>query len=136
MGKEEKIAKEDESYEHPVTYDIIHPNHCLIANKLEGNISQKGNGYASGTHLSCKRASVLKKVISNKDKLFALLQLTALTGEPVACCFMLDDFVQNPLFEAGIGTIAPVIEDVSDPMFFENNFSPGKAYLRGLTCLF
>ena len=71
-------ADSKDSFSFKVILKINSPDYYFIANKLSSNISQKGDIYVRGAKLFCKKDSVSKKVSSNQDKHFTLLEFTAL----------------------------------------------------------
>ena len=124
------------SFGFPVTHRIKHPDYCLVADEVGGNVSQKGDGNVGGTRFLCEKGSVPKQVTSNKDKHFTLLGFTALSGEPAMCCVVFSGKNQNPYVEAGCDFTKEFIGDFSDPSFFENNFGEGRAFPGGPSCMF
>ena len=50
-----------------------------------GNIKQKGDGYVCGEIHICERGTTPQHKIISKDKRYTLLELIALSKEPVMC---------------------------------------------------
>lgn len=87
---------------------------------------QKGVVHVGGANLPCEKRLVPRKVTSNKEKHFLLLEFTSLTEEPIMCCIIFDGVAQNLVVETGADFTKLLIGHVEDPHLFEINFGDSK----------
>ena len=55
------ICTKGDSFGHPCTINVVHPDYCLAAAEVGASINMKGDGHAAGTRLLYERESVPKK---------------------------------------------------------------------------
>ena len=77
----------------------------------------KGNGHVGVQLILVERGQVPMKNISTHNKIFTLIGLTALTGEPVMCALVIEGKISNRFMEAGID-----IQVSSTGLFSDNDF--------------
>ena len=67
-----------------------------------------------------------KKKVSTKDKLFTLLPLTLLSGEPLMCILIISGVRYNTLLEMWLDGSADMVGNVLDVDFIQKNSCAGK----------
>ena len=72
-----------------VTHDLIHPDMCVVSDKVGGNISMKGDGHIGETKLICEKGTVVQRKISNKEKHFTVMGFTLLSGQSLICMIIM-----------------------------------------------
>ena len=136
MDKDGNIVEEGQAFGQKVTHRITRPDMFLVGDEVGGNTSQLGDGNIGGKLMLCERGTVPQRKVSNKDKHFTLMGLTALTGKPVMCILVLTGKTPKTDVETGIDMFAESIGVATDHDFFINNSGPGKRFPGGPTCNF
>ena len=85
VDREGLYCKEEDSYGRMITYRLLHPDNCFVADEVGANTSQKGDGRNGGERFVTEKGSTVKIRCSTKDHHFTLMGITALTGDPVMC---------------------------------------------------
>ena len=87
--------------------------------KWGGDISQKGDGNKGGEKYITGKGMVPQLKSNAKDKHYTVLELTALSGDPVMCVVIFAGTRENRLWETGIDSFAETEGDVSDDDYFQ-----------------
>ncbi len=85
-----------------VTHRLCHPELCFVGNKVGGNISMKGDGHVGGQKLCIEQGTIPYKKASHTDKIFTMIGLTSLDGNPVMCVLIIQGKDPNLSVETGI----------------------------------
>lgn len=81
----EDIVGEEEYGGCIVTLDIIHPEMCIVMDKVGSNASQKANGNNGGELHIITNGIVPQQKAGTKEIQFTLLELMALKGDAIMC---------------------------------------------------
>ena len=104
--------------------------------KLEEIPPKKNDRHIGGRKLVCGKRIVPQQRVNYKDKHWTLLELTALSGDPIMCVIIFAGKRHNPLCETGIDIFAEQVGEVSDEDYFKRNSGQNKRYPGGCTCVF
>ena len=84
VAKKLDVASDQFPSKLKTTYQLIHPEMCLVVNEVGSNISQQWDGHIAGKKYCCEKGcGVPQNKSSINDRHFTLLDVTVLTGKPV-----------------------------------------------------
>ena len=136
MDREYNVTSPGQSFGTECTHSIEHPNYCLVVDEVGSNLSQKGDGHVGGQKYVCARGTIPQVKVQHSERHFTLLGFTALSGEPVLCLIIISGVREHLNIETGIDPTKPILGDVNDETFIDQNFGPGKLFPGGPTCKF
>ena len=118
MNYDGKEVLEEEVTGCKVTYDLEHPEMCIVMDKVGGNTSQKGDGNKGGETYVCAKVMVPQQKSNSRDKHYTLLGRTALSGDAVIYVVIFSGERESRLWETGIDVFTKTEGDVSDANYF------------------
>ena len=104
--------------------------------EVGSNLSQKGDGHVGGQKYVCACGTIPQVKVQHSERHFTLLGSTALSGDPVLCLIIISGVREHLNIETGIDPTKPILGDVNDENFIDQNFGPGKLFPGGPTCKF
>jgi len=134
MDRNGNICDEKDALGCKVTYDLIHPEMCVVGDEVGGNLNMSGDGHVGGEKLLCAKGTIPQQKTSTRDKHFTLLPLVLLTGKPLMCVMIIAGKKPDVLVEMGINSAAEMNGKEGDEDFFDKNSGAGKLYPGGPTC--
>ena len=102
----------------------------IVFDETGGNTSQKGDGHMGGQLLMCEKGKTPQTKISTRDKHYAVMGLTSLTGHPVMCIVIFSGKKPNALWETGLDLEAETFRSPEDDDYFFKQFRTRKTISR------
>ena len=136
MDRDSNITSQEQCFGTQCTHTLDHPHYCLVVDEVGSNLSQKGDGHVGGQKYVCARGAIPQVKVQHSERHFTLLGFTALSGEPVLCLIIISGVREHLNIETGIDPTKPILGDVNDENFIEQNFGPDKLFPGGPTCQF
>ena len=137
VAKKLDVASDQFPSKLKTTYQLIHPEMCLVVNEVGSNISQQWDGHIAGKKYCCEKGyGVPQNKSSINDRHFILLDGTVLTGKPVLYVVTIAGVIETYEVENGIDIGAPGTGEMKDHDYFEKNVGKGKIFLKGTECEF
>ena len=135
MDAKGNLVDEGDTYGYKVTHDIVKPEMCVVASEVSGNTSQKDDGLVGCELLFTERGSIAQRKISTKNKLYTLLGLTLLSGDPRMCVLIMAGDRLRTEVETGIDMFAKTIGNINEDDYFLKNSKKGKRFPGSPTCV-
>ena len=118
------------------------PQCCIVMDEVGGDLNMLNDGHQGGTKYVCRRGETPKINATKKSKKFTVLGLTNLRGEAIMCVIIIEGKERNVFVESGVDPFHPLNEsfqgDIANSNIdvLEDNYSPGRLFPGGPTCIF